>query len=102
MLDRRAANLEAVACRVLPMCQRVDDHADAPALDHLDDIRAALMHLADDLDVDAERRDNLRCALRRRNLEIELRECLRQLLELILILIRHRKEQAALGRHIEP
>ena len=60
------------------------------------------MHLADDLDVDAERRDNLCGSLRRHDLEVELRECLRELLELILILIRHRKEQTALGRHIEP
>ena len=97
MLHSRAADLKAVACGVFPLRERVDDHVDTSALNHLDDVRAALMHLAHNLHVNSEGSDRLRRALRRHNIKVELGECLGKLLELLLVLIRNGKEEPFVG-----
>ena len=59
MLHGCATDFEAVAGGMLALRQRIDDHTDPAALNHLDDIRAALVHLADQLDINAELRNRL-------------------------------------------
>ena len=52
MLDRSAADLESIFQGMLALRQRIDNHIDIAILDLLDDIGAALVDLADDLDID--------------------------------------------------
>ena len=101
MLDRGAADLESILQGMLALRQRIDDHIDIAVLDLLDDIGAALVDLADNLDIDAHRHDGFCRSFGGCNLEIQLREGLGQLHHLFFILVGNREEHTALGRHID-
>ena len=100
MLNGGTANLEAVVCGVFALRQCIDNQIYPALLNHLNDIGAALMHLADNLRIDTHGTNCLCCTFGCNKVEADVIEGLGQLLHFFLVLVSYSDEDAAMDRDI--